>query len=461
MGGIPDVQYAEGLDGLIAYETVGDYPVDLVHIGMWNQTVEGIWELPSAERFYRRLASFARLVLVDRRGTGLSDPLRSRYGGGDFGPWIEEAVNDFVTVFDALDAQRVAVVSSQYGAAVAISLAAGHPDRVEALVLVDPMARLLEAEDYPWGMSLEMRETVAGWCRVGWGDGMLSGLTPAHRGPGVVPSFRHDAEAHRWLARYERAGIPRGHMAAWWSEWEFDVRPLLPLIQAPTMVMHHEANVLSPAGAAEYVAAAVPGAVGPVSIPSPDLELWAAQPPMLADEIERFVTGSTGAISEPADRAFAVVLFTDLVDSTRHAAQMGDRRWRELLEVHDTVASRQIERHRGRLVKRTGDGVLAIFDGPGRAVRCAQAIHVDVRQLGVFEARAGLHAGEVELLGGDIAGIGVHIAARVMSHAGPGEVVVSRTIKDLVVGSGMQFDDRGLHALKGVPGEWELFAVRN
>jgi pimeloyl-ACP methyl ester carboxylesterase len=238
MGGIPDVQYAEGLDGLIAYETVGDYPVDLVHIGMWNQTVEGIWELPSAERFYRRLASFARLVLVDRRGTGLSDPLRSRYGGGDFGPWIEEAVNDFVTVFDALDAQRVAVVSSQYGAAVAISLAAGHPDRVEALVLVDPMARLLEAEDYPWGMSLEMRETVAGWCRVGWGDGMLSGLTPAHRGPGVVPSFRHDAEAHRWLARYERAGIPRGHMAAWWSEWEFDVRPLLPLIQAPTMVMH-------------------------------------------------------------------------------------------------------------------------------------------------------------------------------------------------------------------------------
>jgi class 3 adenylate cyclase len=247
-------------------------------------------------------------------------------------------------------------------------------------------------------------------------------------------------------------------MAAWWSEWEFDVRPLLPLIQAPTLVMNHEGNVIAPAGASEYVASAIPDALGPVSIPSRDLELWASQPPMLADEIERFVTGSTGEHLSPAERAFAVVLYTDLVGSTGQAVEMGDRRWRELLEVHNNAASRQIERHRGRLVKRTGDGVLAIFDGPGRAVRCAQAILADVEQLGC-EARAGLHAGEVELLGEDIAGIGAHIAARVMDHAGPGEVVVSRTIKDLVVGSGLRFEDRGAQTLRGVPEEWQLFTV--
>ena len=455
---IPDVQYAEGLDGLIAYQTVGDHPLDLVHIGGWNQTVEGIWELPTAERFYRRLASFARLILVDRRGTGLSDPLRSRYAGGDFGPWIEEAASDVVTVLDAIGSQRAALVSNAWGVSVAISLAATFPDRVSALILVDPVVRLLEAEDYPWGMSLEMRQQVADWSRVAWGDGQLSGLTPSNRGPGVNPSLRHDAEAHRWLGRYERAGVPRGHMAAWWREWEFDARPLLSLIQAPTLVMHHEGNVLYHPGAAEYVASVIPGALGPVSIPSRDLDLWASQPPVLTDEIERFVTGSTGEHLSPAERAFAVVLYTDLVESTGQAAGLGDRRWRELLEVHNNAAARQIERHRGRLVKRTGDGVLAVFDGPGRAVRCAQAILSDVHQLGC-EARAGLHAGEVELLGEDIAGIGAHIAARVMSQAGPGEVVVSRTIKDLVVGSGLRFDDRGLHALKGVPDEWQLFTT--
>jgi class 3 adenylate cyclase len=249
-------------------------------------------------------------------------------------------------------------------------------------------------------------------------------------------------------------------MASWWREWEFDVRPLLPLIQAPTLVMQHEGNVMSPAGAAEWVASAIPGALGPLSIPSRDLELWASQPPMLADEIERFVTGSSSEHRSPAERAFAVVLYTDLVASTDHAVRMGDQRWREVLEVHNNAAARQIEHHRGRLVKSTGDGVLAVFDGPGRAVRCAQAIVADMHQLGC-EARAGLHAGEVELLGNDIAGIGAHIAARVMNQAGSGEVVVSRTITDLVVGSGLRFEDRGSHTLKGVPGEWQLFTVES
>lgn len=459
MLGIPEVHYAEGHDGLIAYETVGEGPVDLVHIGGWYQTVEGIWELPSAERFYRRLASFARVVLVDRRGTGLSDPLGSVYAGGDFGPWVEEAVSDFVTVLDVIGSERAAVVSNHQAAPVAISLAATHPDRVAALVLVDPVVRLLEAEDYPWGISIEGRQQYADTLRRTWGDGALSGLTPSWRGPAAIPSFRHDPEARRWLARYERAGLPRGHVAAWWSHWEFDVRPLLSSVQAPTLVMRHEGNIfVPPAAAMDYVVAAIPDAVGPLTIPSRDMELWASQPPMLADEIERFVTGSTSRHFAPAERAFAVVLYTDLVGSTDQASEMGDRRWRELLEVHNNTSGRQIERHRGRLVKSTGDGVLAVFDAPARAVRCAQAILGDIHQLGC-DAYAGLHAGEVELLGDDIAGIAVHIAARVISLAAPGEILVSRTIKDLVAGSGLQFEDRGLHTLRGVPDQWQLFAA--
>jgi class 3 adenylate cyclase len=208
----------------------------------------------------------------------------------------------------------------------------------------------------------------------------------------------------------------------------------------------------------DYVTATIPGAVGPVSIPSRDMELWASQPPMLTDEIERFVTGSVNQHFAPAERAFAVVLYTDLVGSTDHASEMGDRRWRELLEVHNHTSGRQIERHRGRLVKSTGDGVLAVFDAPTRAVRCAQAILGDIHQLG-FEAYAGLHAGEVELVGDDIAGIAVHIAARVMSSAAPGEVLVSRTVKDLLAGSGLRFEDRGLHTLRGVRDQWHLFAT--
>ena len=441
MFAIPEVQYADSPDGLIAYETFGEGPVDLVHIAGWAQTVEGIWDLPMAERFYRRLASFARVVLVDRRGAGLSDPLRSVYTGGDFGPWLEEAVSDFVTVLDAIGSERAAVVANRYGTTVAISLAATHPDRVAAMVLVDPLVCLLATEDYPWGMPPEFRDQAAHTTLLAWGEGMMSGVTPSYRGPGAIPSFRHDAEAHRWLARYERAGLPRGQLAAWWRDWDFDVRPLLPSIQAPTLIMRHEGNVFVPPQAAiNYVTTTIPGAVGPVPIPSRDMELWASQPPMLADTLERFVTGSTAEHFAPAERAFAVVLYIDLVGSTRQAVEMGDRRWRELLEVQLGASGRQIERHRGRLVKSTGDGLLAVFDAPARAVRCAHTILGDVHQLGC-EAYAGLHAGEVELLGDDIAGIAVHIATRVdelrSAWRGP------RVPYDQGLGGGVRLDLRG------------------
>lgn len=459
MFGIPEVQYVEGHGGLIAYEAFGEGPVDLVYIGEWHQTVEGIWDLPSAERFYRRLASFARVVLVDRRGVGLSDPLRSVHPGDDVGLWIEEAVSDFVAVLDAIGGERAAFVSEEIGATIGVALAATHPDRVAALVLVNPVVRVLWAEDYPWGWSVEAREQVADALRAGWGEGVLSGVTPSFHGPGAIPSLRLEPEAHRWLARWERAALSRGHAYAWTKNLDVDVRSLLPSVRAPTLIMHHPSNVMAPPPAAvEYVTHAIAGAVGPVVIPSRDQALWASQPPMVADEIERFVTGSTRQHSGPAERAFAVVLYTDLVGSTGQASEMGDRRWRELLEVHNHTSARQIERHRGRLVKSMGDGALAVFDAPGRAVRCAQDILHDIHQLG-SQAYAGLHAGEVELLGDDIAGIAVHIAARVTASAAPGEILVSRTIKDLVAGSGLQFEDRGLHTLQGVPDQWQLFAA--
>lgn len=450
--GIAAVQYAQGHDGLIAYQAIGDGPVDLVHVGAWNQTVEGIWELPMAERFYRRLASFARVVLVDRRGTGLSDPLCSADPGRNFESSIAGAVADFVTVLDAIGSERVAVVASVYGTDVAVSLAAAHPDRVTALVLVDPIVRLLEDEDHRWGMSREERAAVATEIARAWGDGYSSGAT--------VPSFQQDAQACRWLARYERAGRPRGQMSAWWRSWEFDVRPLLPRVNAPTLVMHHEDNAIAPSrAAAESVVAAISGAEGPVSIPGADLEMWANQPKILADEIERFVVGVTPEPARVADREFAVVLTTDLVASTDQVVNLGDRRWRELLEVHNNVSARQVELNGGRVVKFTGDGVLAVFDRPAAAVQCAHAILHDVQQLGC-RACAGVHAGEIELLDGDIAGIAVHIAARVLSIAGPDEVLVSRTIKDLVTGSDLRFDDRGVYTLKGLTDPWQVFAVR-
>lgn len=288
---------------------------------------------------------------------------------------------------------------------------------------------------------------------------MTCGLTANFRGPGTVPSFRHDPEARRWLAAHERVSVPRGHMAAWWERWEFDVRSLLPAIRSPTLVMRREGNVIAPPVAAvDDVIARIPGATGPVVLRSRDLALWARQPPLLADEIERFVVGSASVVVERSDRAFAVVLYTDIVGSTDRAVALGDRRWRELLEMHDHASASQVEHHRGRVVKSTGDGVLAVFDGPARAVRCACAILADLRQIGC-DATAGLHAGEIELVGDDVAGIAVHIAQRVMSVAAPGEVIVSRTVKDLVAGSGLSFDERGTTKLKGVPDTWQLHAV--
>lgn len=451
--GAPETKYVDGVDGFVAYQVVGQGPPDIVFVPSWGHTIEGIWDSPAAERFLRRLASLGRLVTFDLRGSGVSDPLPSPFlVEHDFGYNAEEAAADLQTVLDHLEIERVSLVSTVISGSISLMFAATRPDRVEALILIDPIPRLLAADDYPWGFSAEMAESIAERLRETWGTGEPSAFT--------VPSLRRNTEFLSWAARHERAACARGVMAGYWKGLSPDFRALLPSVRCPTLVMYHSGNDFYDPGQAIYVASQIPGAGEPVEIATRDLEIFGPQPEAALDEIEVFISAvAVGDREGPAsDRAFAVVMFTDLVDSTKTAAAVGDRRWRELLDVHDSVGVRQIAAHRGRLVKRTGDGVLAVFEAPARAVRCAQAMHAELAQVGVA-MRAGIHAGEVEMRGDDIGGLAVHIAARVAATAHADEVLVSRTVTDLVAGSGLAFVDRGEHELKGVPSPWQLFAT--
>ena len=452
-----DTKYVDGGHGFVAYQEVGSGPPDIVYVTHWGSTVEGIWDSPAAEKFLRRLGSFGRLILFDKRGTGVSDPLARPYptDAVELGMCIEEAVADIETVINHLGVDRVTLVANSLGATAAVMFAATRPERTAGLALIDPMPRDLVDHDYPWGMTKETCELVARLVRDSWGNGQLTAT--------FAPSLRHDAGFLAWAAQYERVACPRGVMANFWENMGLDVRPLLTSVQCPTVVMHHPVNVgFDVGGAATYTASQIAGAIGPIEIPTRDREIYGPQPDLLLDTIESFLAAQPGGErrAEDIDRVFAVVAFTDLVDSTRTAADLGDRRWSELLAVHDSVANRQIGAHRGRLIKRTGDGVLATFDAPARAIRCVQAISAELNQIGV-KMRCGVHAGEIELRGDDIGGLAVHIGARIVAEADPAEVLVSRTVTDLVTGSGIAFSDRGEHELKGVPGAWRLFAVRS
>ena len=288
--------------------------------------------------------------------------------------------------------------------------------------------------------------------RSSWGSGRPSAT--------LVPSVAPDAALLEWLGRAERYGCPRGVMARYWAQLDFDLRPLLGSIRCPTLVMAHEQNLVYSPEAAAFVAAHAPAATGPVPIAGSDLEIYAPHPPEVLARIEQFLRRGTGeaSVDDEDTRSFAVIVFTDLVDSTRMAADLGDRRWREALEVHESVLRRNLARFGGQFVNGTGDGVLATFEAPARAVRCAAAILAELELAGL-RARSGIHAGEIEQNGADLSGLGVHIAARVMARAGPGEVLVSRTVRDLVVGSPLDLRSRGVHVLKGVPDEWQLYAL--
>jgi class 3 adenylate cyclase len=438
----PETLYAKTAAGRVAYQVVGAGPPDVLGImSAGFIPVDLMWDEPRVVRFLNGLSSFCRHIWFDFRGTGASDwiaPVEGRL--------TESAVDDMIAVLDERGYERVVVLGGLSMAA--LLFAAAHPERTSALVLINPYARIRGADDYPYGLSDEEIEAVLAMTRDRWGRGELLGT--------FSPSVAGDTRFARWFARCERLSAPPeyayGRLRA---VFEIDVRHLLPTIRVPTLVVVR-------AGwrgyeASRYVAEHIHGARY-VELPGEDAFFFASDTGPLLDAIEEFTTGRLP--HHELDRVLATVLFTDVVGSTEQAASMGDRRWSELLATHDSVTRAELERFRGREIKTTGDGFLATFDGPGRAVRCACAIRDAVRAIGI-SVRGGLHTGEIELLGDDIGGIAVHIAQRVQELAQRDEVLVSRTVADLVGGSGMRFAERGIHALKGVPNQWQLFAVED
>jgi class 3 adenylate cyclase len=437
---LPQTQYAKSGDLHVAYQVVGAGPSDLVVVDQWFSHVDGQWDFPPLAALIERLASFSRVLLFDERGIGLSDPVSV-----DSLPSIEEWMDDLRAAMDAAGWERAALVAGLAGGLMAMVFAATYPERVSALVLVDCFARLVRAPDYPMGAPPEEAILRVRQAETGWGRGLLLDL--------FAPSAANDARLREAWARYERqAASPGSAVAMVRVIYESDIRHVLPAIRVPTLVIGRGPQRMSQS---RYLAENIRDAKY-VELPGDDSLIWAGDQQALVSEMEEFITG-VRPVPEP-DRVLATVLFTDIVGSTDEAARLGDRRWRDLLQDHNAVIRRELERFRGREVQALGDGFLATFDGPARAIRSARAISEAVRRLGI-DVRAGLHTGEIELLGEDIGGIAVHIGARVSAKAGPGEVLVSSTVKDLVAGSGIEFEDRGRHALKGVPGEWQLFAV--
>ena len=438
---VPPVRYTHNGDVCLAYQVFGDGPVDLLFVTGFVWHAELVWDHPPIRRVFERLGSFARVAVFDKRGQGLSDrPERTTT--------LEEVAADALAVMDAAGFERPAVLGVSEGGPAATLLAAAHPSRVSTLVLLVPNgARIVKAEDYDAGVAPEILDALLAQWTAEWG------------GPVALELFAQDeagdARLRSFWARLLRNGVSVAGLRRLVDTWrEQDVRQVLPAVGVPTLVIARDQDLLVPSAATAVLADMIPGArlvetPGSHLFFAGDIEPW-------LEEVEEFLTGERHA-PEP-DRVLATVLFTDIVESTETAGRLGDARWRELLAEHDDIVRRELDRHRGREVKHTGDGFLASFDGPARGIRCAGAIRDAVRQAGI-EIRAGLHTGECEARGDDLAGMAVHIGARVAARAGPSEVLVSGTVRDLVVGSGLPLEDRGLHALKGVDGEWRIFAL--
>jgi pimeloyl-ACP methyl ester carboxylesterase len=435
-------RYAESSDGTsIAYQVHGDGPLDLVFVPGFVSHAELFWEEPAIARFLRRLTSFSRLVFFDKRGQGLSDRLGRP-------PTLEEAMDDLKAVMDAAGCATAAVFGVSEGGPMSTLFAATYPDRVSSLVLYGTFARMTKTPDFPEGVSLERFDQWARLVREEWGGPVAVELW--------APSAVGDREFERWWARLLRQGTsPAGAIELMNLYKELDVRPVLPAIDVPTLVLHRRDDRLVPTRQARYLAEHIPDAHY-VELAGEDHLPMVGEIDALLDEVEEFLVGSRRA--REAERALATILFTDIVGSTETAARLGDSRWRDLLERHDATVRRELAVHRGHEVKTMGDGFLATFDGPARAIRCAVAIRDELQETGI-DVRAGIHTGEVELIGTDVGGMAVNIGARVGALGSAGEVLVSNTVRELVVGSGIGFDDRGSHELKGAPGEWRLFAV--
>jgi pimeloyl-ACP methyl ester carboxylesterase len=438
----PPIQYASG-DVEIAYQVLGDGPIDIVWVAGAITHLDVMWEHAGYRRFCEQLASFSRLILFDKRGMGLSE--RTRVGT------LEERMDDVRAVLDAVGSEQAALIGVSEGGPMSILFAATYPERTKALLLVGAEVKEEVTEDWPWGEATSAEHAAAMETLPGrWGKGLAASV--------LLPNEPDEEAARAWLGRLQTASMtPRDAIAFMQMGLEIDVRDVVPSVRVPTLIVHRVDDPICHVENARYLAQHIPGARY-VELPGYTHVPWADSGSEILDEIREFLTGVREA-PEP-DRVLATVLFTDIVGSTEWATELGDRRWRELLEAHHSAVRRELERFRGREVDTAGDGFLASFDGPARAIRCANASIDAVRGLGL-EIRAGVHTGECEIVDEKLAGVAVHIGARVAGRAGAGagEILVSGTVHDLVAGSGLEFEDRGQAELKGVPGEWRLFAV--
>jgi pimeloyl-ACP methyl ester carboxylesterase len=438
---VTDVRFARSGDVDIAYRVVGDGPIDLVYVEGAYTHLEVAWELPQYRRWCERLAEFARVIMFDKRGMGMSD----RVPGA---ATLEDRMDDIRAVMDAVGSERAAVMGESEGGPLAMLFAAAHPERTVGLVLQGAEVRERKDDDWPWGESTdEEAEAYYASLPERWGQGSGFGY--------LVPSVGDVEWGRKWMGRLAlHAATPAAWEAFARMAHQIDVRHVAPAISVPTLIIHAVEDQVCHVENARFLARTVPGARY-VELPGGDHVPW-FDPDRVIAEIREFLTGTREAATP--DRMLATVLFTDLVGSTERAANLGDRRWRDLLEQHHGAVRRELARFEGNEVDTAGDGFFATFDGPARGIRCAQAIVEAVRPLDL-RVRAGLHTGEVELADGKVAGIAVNIGARVAARADAGEVLVSGTVKDLVAGSGLEFEDRGVAELKGVPGEWRLYAV--
>ncbi|MBW8059855.1 MAG: adenylate/guanylate cyclase domain-containing protein [Solirubrobacterales bacterium] len=438
----PETRYARSGEVGIAYQVFGEGEIDLALAFPFISHLDLMWESPAQARFLRRIGSFARVVVFDRRGVGLSDPVEGA-------PTLEERMDDLRAVMDAAGFERAALLGMSEGATMCMLFAATYPDRTSALVLWGAMARSTRASDYPWAPEREaVEEAQEELVAPLWGQGATIDI--------FAPSMAGDPRAREFQARFERqAASPMrvGQLSKMFLDT--DVRGALPLIHVPTLVLHRRNDRAVNYRAARWLAEQIEGSRY-AELEGEDHFPWVGDSDAALEAIEEFLTGVRPGPTP--ERVLATVLFTDIVDSTRLATEIGDRRWRDLLEEHHGVVREQLRRFGGREIKTTGDGFLATFDGPTRAAECARAIVDEMPSLGI-EVRAGLHTGEVELIGEDVGGIAVHVAARIAALAGARTVLASRTVRDLAAGSGVGFDSYGRHALKGIADEWDIYSV--
>jgi pimeloyl-ACP methyl ester carboxylesterase len=438
---IPKTQYAWSGDVSIAYQIIGNGPLDLVVVPGWVSNIDLFWEEPSFVRFFQGLAEFSRVILFDKRGCGLSDKVLHA-------PTLEERMDDVLAVMDAVGSERVSLFGYSEAGTMSSLFAATYPERTQALIVAGGYARKLKTDDYEWGVTEEDSQAYIDELPNVWGGPV--GIEY------IAPSRANDLRFTQWWAKFLRNSasittsglLIRANMAV-------DIRHILPSIQVPTLILHAKDDLTVTIENGRYLAEHIPGA-SLVELDTPDHLPWVGNPEQVVAEIKGFLTGYHE--EHDVNRAVVTVLFTDIVDSTRLASELGNTAWWDLLEAHNAVIRHELTIHRGREVKSTGDGFHAVFDGPARAIRCGCAIREAINQIGL-SVRIGMHTGECELRSDQIEGVAVHIAARVAALAEGGEVLVSQTVKDLVAGSGFKFEDRGEHVLKGVPEHWRVLAV--